>query len=244
MAEMEAVQTSGARIADSEWAADVDPPYDYPDYVSTRLRHPKEPLIVAPNSLTELTGPVFGDRALGEFDNDLTRQHAGEPLGARIIVSGRVLGSDGKPLRGQLIEIWQANAAGRYAHDVDQHPAPLDPNFSGGGRTLTDAEGWYRFVTIEPGAYPWLNHPNAWRPKHIHFSLFGHAFTDRLVTQMYFPGDPLFPFDPIFNSIRDERARERAICSFDLALTVENWALGYRFDIVVGGRDATPPDPD
>jgi protocatechuate 3,4-dioxygenase beta subunit len=244
MAEVEVVQTSGTRIADGEWAADIDPPYDYPDYVGTRLRHPKEPLIVVPKSLTELTGPVFGDRPLGEFDNDLTRQHAGEPLGERIIVAGRVLGSDGRPLRGQLLEIWQANAAGRYAHDVDQHPAPLDPNFSGGGRTLTDDEGSYRFVTIKPGAYPWLNHPNAWRPRHIHLSLFGHAFTDRLVTQMYFPGDPLFPFDPIFNSIRDERARERAICSFDLALTVENWALGYRFDIVVGGRDATPPDPD
>ena len=237
-------QTSLPTIADAEWAPDVDPPYDYPDYVGTRLRHPKEPLVVVPHSLTELTGPVFGDGPLGELDNDLTRQHAGEPLGERIVVAGRLLGSDGRPVGGQLIEIWQANAGGRYHHDVDQHPAPLDPNFSGGGRTLTDDDGRYRFVTVKPGAYPWQNHPNAWRPRHIHFSLFGRAFTERLVTQMYFPGDPLFEFDPIFNSIRDERARERAISSFDLSLTEPDWALGYRFDIVVGGRDATPLDPD
>ena len=165
----------------------------------TRLRSPKEPLIVIPHTLSEETGPVFGERAqIGELDHDLTRQHAGEPLGERIIVSGRVLGSDGKPLRGQLVEIWQANAAGRYAHGVDDHDAPLDPNFSGGGRCLTDDDGEYRFITIKPGAYPWPNHPNAWRPNHIHFSLFGRAFTERLVTQMYFPGDPLFEFDPIF----------------------------------------------
>ncbi len=218
----------------------ADPPYDYHDYVGTRLRHPKEPLVVLPHTLSELTGPVYGDVAPGELDHDLTRQHAGEPLGERIVVTGHVLGSDGKPLRGQLVEIWQANAAGRYLHDVDQHDAPLDPNFSGGGRCLTDDEGTYRFVTVKPGAYPWRNHPNAWRPNHIHFSLFGRAFTDRLVTQMYFPGDPLFPFDPIFNSIRDERARERLISRFELDLTTPEWALGYRFDIVLGGREATP----
>ena len=218
----------------------ADPPYDYHDYVGTRLRHPKEPLVVLPHTLSELTGPVYGDVVLGELDHDLTRQHAGEPLGERIVVTGRVLGSDGKPLRGQLVEIWQANAAGRYRHDVDQHDAPLDPNFSGAGRCLTDDEGTYRFVTVRPGAYPWKNHPNAWRPNHIHFSLFGRAFTERLVTQMYFPGDPLFPFDPIFNSIRDERARERLICRFELDLTTPEWALGYRFDIVLGGREATP----
>ena len=170
------------------------------DYVGTRLRSPKEPLIVIPHTLSEQTGPVFGDREIGELDHDLTRQHAGEPLGERIIVSGRVLGSDGKPLRGQLVEIWQANAAGRYAHSVDDHDAPLDPNFSGGGRCLTGDDGEYRFITVKPGAYPWPNHPNAWRPNHIHFSLFGRAFTERLVTQMYFPGDPLFEFDPIFKS--------------------------------------------
>ena len=224
--------------------ADPDPPHLYPDYVGTRLRAPKEPLVVLPHTLTELTGPVYGDGRIGELDHDLTRQHAGDPLGERIIVSGQLLGSDGKPLRGQLIEIWQANAAGRYAHEVDDHPAPLDPNFTGGGRCLTDDEGRYRFVTVKPGAYPWQNHPNAWRPNHIHFSLFGRAFTERLVTQMYFPGDPLFPFDPIFQSIADERARERLISAFDLDLTVADWALGYRFDIIVGGRSGTPMEDD
>jgi protocatechuate 3,4-dioxygenase, beta subunit len=221
-------------------ALDVDPPYDYDDYVGTRLRHPKEPLVVLPHTLSEVTGPVYGDAALGELDHDLTRQHAGEPLGERIVVSGRVLGSDGRPLRGQLVEIWQANAGGRYRHGVDQHEAPLDPNFSGAGRCLTDEKGVYRFITVKPGAYPWGNHYNAWRPNHIHFSLFGRAFTERLVTQMYFPGDPLFEFDPIFNSIHDEGARERLICRFDLEQTIPDWALAYRFDIVLGGRDATP----
>ena len=217
-----------------------DPPYDYPDYVGTRLRAPKEPLVIIPATLTELTGPAYGESAIGELDADLTRQHAGQPLGERIVVSGRVLGADGRPLRGQLVEIWQANAAGRYRHAVDTHDAPLDPNFSGGGRCLTDDDGWYRFTTVKPGAYPWGNHPNAWRPNHIHFSLFGRAFTDRLVTQMYFPGDPLFEHDPIFNSIRDEKARERLVSSLDLGLTMPDWALGYRWDIVLGGREATP----
>ncbi|HEY7729309.1 MAG TPA: protocatechuate 3,4-dioxygenase subunit beta, partial [Gaiellaceae bacterium] len=215
----------------------ADPPYDYPDYVGTRLRHPKEPLVVIPHTLSETTGPLFGDRPIGELDHDLTRQHDGEPLGERISVSGRVLGADGRPLAGQLIEIWQANAAGRYRHAVDDHDAPLDPNFGGAGRCLTDEDGAYRFVTIKPGAYPWRNHPNAWRPAHIHFSLFGRAFTDRLITQMYFPGDPLFPFDPIFNSIPDERARERLISRFELDLTEPEWSLGFRFDIVLGGRE-------
>jgi protocatechuate 3,4-dioxygenase beta subunit len=218
----------------------ADPPYDYPDYVGTRLRHPKEPLVVIPPTLSETTGPLFGDRPIGELDHDLTRQHDGEPLGERISVSGRVLGADGRPLAGQLIEIWQANAAGRYRHAVDDHDAPLDPNFGGAGRCLTDEDGAYRFVTIKPGAYPWRNHPNAWRPAHIHFSLFGRAFTDRLITQMYFPGDPLFPFDPIFNSIPDERARERLISRFELDLTEPEWSLGFRFDIVLGGREPTP----
>jgi protocatechuate 3,4-dioxygenase, beta subunit len=218
----------------------VDPPYDYPEYVGTRLRHPKEPLVLLPHTLSELTGPMLGERRLGELDHDLTRQHAGEPLGERITVSGRVLGSDGRPVGGQLIEIWQANAAGRYRHAVDTHDAPLDPNFTGAGRCLTDENGAYRFVTVKPGAYPWRNHHNAWRPAHIHFSLFGRAIPDRLVTQMYFPGDPLFPFDPIFNSIRDERARERLISCFELERTEPEWSLGFRFDIVLGARDATP----
>jgi protocatechuate 3,4-dioxygenase beta subunit len=226
-------------VVDSE-VAGVDPPFDHFDYVGTRLRAPKEPLVVVPHSLTELTGPVYGESVVRESDSDLTRQHAGEPAGQRIVVTGRVLDGNGRPLRGELVEIWQANAAGRYHHEVDRHEAPLDPNFSGGGRCLTDDDGWYRFVTVKPGAYPWENHPNAWRPNHIHFSLFGRNFTERLVTQMYFPGDPLFSFDPIFNSIRDERARQRLISRFDLELTEPSWALGFRWDIVLGGREATP----
>jgi protocatechuate 3,4-dioxygenase beta subunit len=217
-----------------------NPPYLYPDYRSTRLRAPKRPLLLLPKTLSELTGPVFGHESVGERDHDLTRQHAGEPLGERIIVTGRVTDSDGRPVRSALIEIWQANAAGRYVHEVDQHPAPLDPNFTGAGRCLTDDKGRYRFVTVKPGAYPWKNHPNAWRPAHIHLSLFGRAFTSRLVTQMYFPGDPLFEFDPIFQSVRDPKARERLICSFDLGTTEPEWALAYCFDIVLGGPSETP----
>jgi protocatechuate 3,4-dioxygenase beta subunit len=227
-------------MAQVELEQDPHPAYDWPDYRSTSLRAPKQPLLILPTTETELTGPAFGDDAVGELDHDLTRQHAGEPLGERIIVTGRVLERDGRPVRNVLIEIWQANAAGRYVHHVDQHPAPLDPNFTGAGRCLTDAEGRYRFVTIKPGAYPWQNHPNAWRPAHIHLSLFGRAFTSRLVTQMYFPGDPLFPHDPIFNSVRDENARRRLICSFDLETTQPEWALGYTFDVVLGGPAATP----
>ncbi|HEU5489631.1 MAG TPA: protocatechuate 3,4-dioxygenase subunit beta [Gaiellaceae bacterium] len=232
-------ETALARVPDSALTG-IDPPLLYPEYVSTRLRAPKEPLVVLPASLSEVTGPIYGDGPLSETDADLTRQHAGEPLGQRIVVTGRVLGSDGKPLRGQLVEIWQANAAGRYDHVADTWDAPLDPNFSGGGRCLTEADGTYRFVTVMPGAYPWGNHANAWRPRHIHVSLFGRAFAERLVTQMYFPGDPLFPFDPIFNSIRDERARQRLVSEFDLELTKPDWALGFRFDIVLGGRAPTP----
>jgi protocatechuate 3,4-dioxygenase beta subunit len=228
-----------AEVVDSDRGG-PDPPYDHYDYVGTRLRAPKEPLVVVPATLTELTAPVYGESAVGSLDADLTRQHESEPVGQRIVVSGRVLGSDGKPLRAQLVEIWQANASGRYRHETDTHDLPLDPNFSGAGRCLTDDDGRYRFVTVKPGSYPWPNHPNAWRPQHIHFSVFGRAFTERLVTQMYFPGDPLFPFDPIFNSIRDEKARERLVSRFDLELTVPDWALGFTWDIVVGGREATP----
>ncbi len=232
-----------SETTDRDYGAAVDPPYLYPDYVGTRLRSPSRPLVVLPHTLTELTAPVFGESALLETDGDLTRQHAGEPIGERVIVSGRVLGGDGRPLAGQLVEIWQANASGRYRHDIDQHAAPIDPNFSGAGRALTDDDGWYRFTTIKPGAYPWGNHENAWRPNHIHFSLFGRAFTERLVTQMYFPGDPLLAIDPIFQSV-PEAARARLLSAFDHALTQADWALGYRFDIVVGGRLATPEDPD
>jgi protocatechuate 3,4-dioxygenase beta subunit len=216
------------------------PPYLYPDYVATRLRAPKRPLTVLPHTDSELTGPAFGHETVGELDHDLTRQADGDPLGERIIVTGRVTDSDGRPIRSALIEIWQANAAGRYVHEVDQHPAPLDPNFHGAGRCLTDDDGLYRFISVKPGAYPWRNHDNAWRPAHIHLSLFGRAFTNRLVTQMYFPGDPLFALDPIFNSVRDPQARERLISAFDLETTVPEWALGYRFDVVLGGPAGTP----
>jgi protocatechuate 3,4-dioxygenase beta subunit len=193
-----------------------------------------------PHTLSELTGPIFGYDKIGPVDNDLTRQHSGEPLGERIVVEGRVIDDDGRPVPHTLVELWQANAAGRYAHRIDQHPAPLDPNFTGAGRAVTDAEGRYRFVTVKPGAYPWRNHHNAWRPAHLHMSLFGQNFTTRLITQMYFPGDPLLPLDPIFNSVPDERSRNRLICEFDIALTQPDWALGYRFDIVLRGRNATP----
>jgi protocatechuate 3,4-dioxygenase beta subunit len=221
---------------------DAQPPHLYPPYRATILRAPSRPLTFLPHTLSELTGPAFGHERIGELDGDLTRQHAGEPLGERIIVSGRVLDGDGRPVRDTLVEVWQANAAGRYVHQVDRHPAPLDPNFTGAGRCLTDREGRYRFVTVKPGAYPWLNHPNAWRPAHIHFSVFGPAFATRLVTQMYFPGDPLFDHDPIFQSVRDPQARQRLVSSFDLETTEPEWALGYRFDIVLRGRDATPMD--
>jgi protocatechuate 3,4-dioxygenase beta subunit len=219
--------------------AGVHPPLASPEYGSSRLRAPAHSALVIPQTVTELTGPALGERDFGELDADLTRQHSGEPLGERMVVHGRVLGADGRPLPHTLVEIWQANAAGRYRHDLDRHPAPLDPNFSGAGRCLTDSDGRYRFITIKPGAYPWKNHHNAWRPAHIHFSLFGQVFTQRLVTQMYFPGDPLFGQDPIFNSVRDPAARARMIAAFDLAATEPEWALGYQFDIVLRGREAT-----
>ncbi len=212
----------------------------YPDYGSTRLRVPERPLTILPHTLTEVTGPAYGHGKVGPLDNDLTRQHDGEPLGERIIIAGRVLDGDGRPVRNSLIEIWQANSAGRYVHAGDRHPAPLDPNFTGAGRCVTDDEGRYRFVTIKPGAYPWKNHENAWRPAHIHFSLFGPAFATRLITQMYFPGDPLFSQDPIFQSVRDPKDQRRLISTFDLSLTEPEWALGYNFDIVLRGREATP----
>ena len=215
---------------------------DYPGYRSTRWRAPDRPLASMPEELHSLDGPVFGDDVIQESDGDLTRQHGGEPLGERILVHGRVLDEDGRPVRRALVEVWQANAAGRYRHDVDQHPAPLDPNFSGAGRCLTDDDGCYRFVSVKPGAYPWGNHDNAWRPAHIHFSIFGRLFTQRLVTQMYFPGDPLFEYDPIFNSVRDPRSRALLVARFDLATTEPAWALAYEWHIVLGrgGAQTTP----
>lgn len=217
----------------------IHPPLLSPSYRSSPSRAPARPPLPLPQALTEVTGPLLGRERVTAADADLTNRHAGEPQGERITVSGQLLDSGGRPIPDALIEIWQANAAGRYRFHVEQHPAPLDPNFDGGGRCVTDADGRYRFVTIKPGAYPWKNHFNAWRPAHIHFSVFGQAFTQRLITQMYFPGDPLFRYDPIFNSVPDPRARERMIASFDMALTEPEWALGFRWDIVLRGRNAT-----
>jgi len=224
-------------------AKKANPPLLYPDYKSTVLRAPKHALVLVPHTLSELTGPVYGHSDIQETDSDLTRQHKGEPLGERIIVHGTVMDEDGRGVPDTLVEIWQANACGRYTHVNDQHPAPLDPNFTGCGRVVTDANGHYKFITVKPGAYPWQNHHNAWRPAHIHLSLFGSSFMSRLVTQLYFPGDPLFYQDPIFNSAPAE-SRDRMICKFDLENTVPEWALAYRFDIVLRGRNATPLDDD
>jgi protocatechuate 3,4-dioxygenase beta subunit len=232
--------TDASDYGPRDWSS--HPPSLHPDYRSTALRSPSKPLVRLPQTLTELTGPVFGQEAIGDLDNDLVRNGAktGEPQGQRINVVGRVLDEAGRPVPHTLIEIWQANACGRYIHVNDPHKAPLDPNFYGAGRAVTDAEGRYRFRTIRPGAYPWGNHHNAWRPAHIHFSLFGQSFVTRLVTQMYFPDDSLFPFDPIFNACADPAARQRMVAAFSLELTDPNEALGYSFDIVLRGPLATP----
>ena len=220
--------------------AGTQPPLLFPAYRSTLRRAPSEPAIRLPESLSDLTAPVYGWWPIGETDNDLTRQRVEEPHGQRIIVAGRVLDEDGRAVAGALVEVWQANAAGRYRHVKDDHPAPLDPNFTGAGRTITDADGHYEFTTVKPGAYPWRNHDNAWRPAHIHFSIFGSTFRTRLVTQMYFPDDPLFPYDPIMQSIHDERARRRLVSRFDLSRTQPEWALGFTWDVIVRGENATP----
>src|SRR5215831_6232032 len=218
----------------------TQPQYLHPPYRSSLKRAPTKPLVLLAGTVSERTGPVFGHAAVHLNDSDLTAQHEGPPAGERIVVSGAVLDEDGRPVRGALVEVWQANAAGRYCHKLDQHNAPLDPNFDGCGRMITDAEGRYKFTSIKPGAYPWGNHHNAWRPAHIHFSLFGSGLLSRLITQMYFPNDPLIPLDPIINGIPDDAARQRLVSSFDLSLTEPEWALGYRFDIVLRGRCATP----
>lgn len=210
-------------------------------YKSTILRGPTKPLVPLKPALKNLLAPVYGHEIVGEFDHDLTRnaRQNGEPIGERIVVTGRVTDEDGRPVRNTLVEIWQANAAGRYVHKVDQHDAPLDPNFLGAGRCMTDNEGRYTFVSIKPGAYPWGNHPNAWRPNHIHLSLFGQYFASRLVTQMYFPGDPLLALDPIYQGT-PEKARERLVAQFSLDVTRPDVALGYVFDIVLRGPQQTP----
>ena len=238
---------NGAILMEFAMRFDPIPQGTWPDllhtpYKSTAKRGPTQPLVPLKASLGEIRQPVYGHSSIGELDHDLTRNGRvnGEPLGERIIVTGRVLDEDARPVANTLVELWQANASGRYIHKVDQHDAPLDPNFLGAGRCVTDAEGRYRFLTIKPGAYPWRNHPNAWRPQHIHFSLFGPAFATRLVTQMYFPGDPLHTLDPMFNSIPDPAGRERLVAAFKLDLTEPEYALGYEFDIVLRGRLATP----
>jgi protocatechuate 3,4-dioxygenase beta subunit len=218
--------------------------FDFAPYRSSVLRHPtKNPRLVDPETI-ELFSPAFGQRDVAAIEADLTLQHTGEPLGERITVTGRVLDAWGRPVRNQLIEVWQANSAGRYIHQRDQHPAPLDPNFTGAGRMVTNDAGEYHFTTIKPGPYPWKNHINAWRPAHIHFSVFGSAFTQRIITQMYFPSDPLFALDPIYNTIRDQKDRERLIAAYDHDLTVPEFSMGYRWDIVVDGPDATWFEPE
>ena len=222
-----------------DWSS--HPPMLDPAYKSTLLRAPSKPLVPIRQSLSELTGPAYGHDSLGPDDADLTRnaRSTGEPIGERIVVSGHVLDENGRPVSNTLIEVWQANSAGRYLHHADQHDAPLDPNFSGAGRCVTDGEGRYKFYSVKPGAYPWGNHANGWRPAHIHFSLFGPTIATRLVTQMFFPADPLLPLDPIFMGAM-EGARERLVSNFDLGLTEQDFALGYRFDIVLRGRAETP----
>ena len=218
----------------------TQPAYNYPPYRSTQKRCPTQPLVIPPQTLSEITGPVFGWDDVKKTDNDLTRQHKDDPIGERIVVTGRVLDENGRAVPDTLVEIWQANAAGRYRHVWDRWPAELDPNFSGAGRCVTDRDGRYRFTTIKPGPYPWGNHDNAWRPAHIHFSLLGRAFAQRLVTQMYFPGDPLFDLDPIAASVADPAARERMVSRFSIEETIPSWALCYEFDIHLRGPGRTP----
>lgn len=218
----------------------IDPPYLYPGYGSTLARAPREPLLEIPAGTLDVPGPAVPKGFVRSGDNDLTIHGKSAPLGEKMVLTGRLLGADGRPIRRSLVEIWQANASGRYAHPGDRHDAPLDPNFLGMGRTFTDDEGRYRFVTIKPGSYPWKNHAFAWRPQHIHFSLLGNAPVQRLITQMYFPGDPLLAIDPIYNSVPDGEARKRMVCNLALETGIEEIALGYTFDIVLGGATATP----
>ncbi|MEZ4661242.1 MAG: protocatechuate 3,4-dioxygenase subunit beta [Caldilineaceae bacterium] len=232
--------TNANQLGSLDWS--VQPPYLHAAYTSTVKRAPQLPLVPLASTLSELTGPVYGHDMLKPLDNDLSRNAVvnGEPIGERIIVTGRVLDERGRPVRNALLEIWQANACGRYIHKLDQHDAPLDPNFTGAGRCQTNENGEYTFTTIKPGAYPWRNHSNAWRPAHIHFSVFGASFLQRLVTQMYFPGDPLLPLDPIHNGVPDPKGRERLIAAYAHDVTQPVWALGYRFDIVLAGARQTP----
>jgi protocatechuate 3,4-dioxygenase beta subunit len=238
-AEIQAHAAETKRLMDAGGPAPLHPSRDYAPYRSSILRHPTHELVRVDPEEVERESPAFGHTDVNPLESDLTIQHSGEPLGERITVSGRVLDGDGRPVRHQLIEIWQANAGGRYVHKRDQHPAPLDPNFTGVGRAITGDNGEYLFTTIQPGPYPWRNHTNAWRPAHIHFSLFGTAFTQRLVTQMYFPADPLFALDPIYQSITDPAARERLIGRYNHDLSSPEFSLGYEWDIVLTGPKST-----
>jgi protocatechuate 3,4-dioxygenase beta subunit len=219
----------------------VHPPHLYEGYKSTIFRSPTKPLVPVSSMLKDITMPAFGQSVIRQWDNDLTKngRRNGEPIGERIKMSGRVTDEYNRPLRNVLVEVWQANSAGRYIHKAEIHDAPIDPNFLGAGRMLTDNEGRYTFYTIKPGAYPWGNHYNAWRPNHIHFSVIGRQFEQRLVTQMYFPGDPLFEFDPIFQSV-PKHARELLIAKFRMDWTEPEFALAYEFNIVMSGSNKTP----
>jgi protocatechuate 3,4-dioxygenase, beta subunit len=239
-AEIEALKADYAAAGRIE----VQPRYDYAPYRSSVLRHPTKDLHHADPETIELVAPAFGHRDVDVLESDLTIQASGDPIGERMIVTGRVLDGDGRPVVGQLVEIWQANASGRYIHKRDQHPAPIDPNFTGVGRALTDADGSYTFSTIKPGPYPWKNHYNAWRPAHVHFSLFGTEFTQRMITQMYFPGDPLFDLDPIYQSVRDQDARDRLVAHYDHDVTQHEENTGYRWDIVLTGSKRTWMEPE
>ena len=230
-----------AKEHERDGGQEAQPRLDYPPYRSSILRHPTKELHHADPEAIELAAPVVGHQDVDPLEADLTVQHAGMPIGERMVVTGRVFDGDGRPVAGQLVEIWQANAAGRYIHKRDQHHAPIDSNFTGVGRCLTGSDGSYRFVTIKPGPYPWRNHDNAWRPAHIHFSIFGRAFTQRLVTQMYFPGDPLFDLDPIYQSIIDPRARDLLVARYDHDVTQHEAHTGYRWDIVLGKTPTEAP---
>ena len=234
-AEIAAIHTEYHRTGVEE----TQPRLNYPPYRSSVLRHPSHELLHADPEAIELWAPCFGERDVDPLDADLTIQHAGQPIGERAVITGRIVDGEGRSVPRQLVEIWQANASGRYIHQRDQHPAPLDPNFTGVGRCLTDDDGNYRLTTIKPGPYPWRNHHNAWRPAHIHFSLFGTDFTQRMITQMYFPGDPLFALDPIYQSITDQKARDRLVAAYDHDVTSHEWAIGYRWDIVLTGAART-----
>lgn len=230
---------SHQKINPVDW--DVQPRRLHPDYKSTILRSPSKPLVFHKKTFAELTGPTFGSYVINPLDHDLTKNGIknGEPIGERMVVHGKVMDEYGRPIRNALVETWQANSAGRYIHKRDQHDAPIDPNFLGAGRCMTDAEGNYKFYTIKPAAYPWGNHHNAWRPQHIHFSLIGENITSRLITQMYFPGDPLLAYDPIFNGV-PEKGQKLLIADFDWNATEPLFALGYRFDMVLRGYNETP----